>query len=346
MIKDTIKYISRAILIVTGIAIFACSTFAQNGSSAYNFLELPTSAHAFALGGGSIALIDDDISLVDQNPALLGPEIEKQVGFTYMHWLGASNFASVRYGMAAGERGAWAIGLRYLNYGSITATDPDGTVTGSFSPQDIVFEGAYSHDFTDKLRGGIMLNGIYSNYEQYSAFALGVDLGINYYNDENDLSLSAVIKNLGGQIKRFNNTYDRLPFDIRLGYMQSLGSSPFSLSITAHTLTKWGIGAYAHDENKPEESGKPKSNFMGNLFGHLNIGLQYNPSDKFYLALGYNHKTKAEMSTYQRNFLSGFTVGAGLKARAFGVNVAYAMPHKGGSSLMLNLSLSFAELLN
>lgn len=325
-----------------------CATkmYAQNGTSAYNFLELPTSAHSFALGGGSVALIDDDISLVDQNPALLGPEIEKQVGFTYMHWLGASNFASVRYGMAAGERGAWSAGLRYLNYGSFTATDPDGTVTGSFTPQDIVFEGAYSHDFTDRLRGGIMLNAIYSNYEQYTAFALGVDLGINYYNDENDLSLSAVIKNLGGQLKRFDSTYDRLPFDIRLGYMQSLGSSPFAVSITAHTLTKWRVGYYSHDSENQEEQQKLKSNFMGNLFGHLNLGLQYAPSEKFYIALGYNYKTKAEMSTYQRNFFSGFTIGTGLKVRAFAVNISYAMPHKGGSSLMLNLSTNLAELFN
>ena len=49
------------------------------GSSAYDFLTIPTSAHAFALGGSAPALIDDDVTLVDQNPALLGPEIEKQV---------------------------------------------------------------------------------------------------------------------------------------------------------------------------------------------------------------------------------------------------------------------------
>ena len=319
---------------------------AQNGTSAYNFLEIPTSAHAFALGGGAVALIDDDVSLIDQNPALLGPEIDRQLGFTYMHWLGASNFASVRYGMPAGERGAWSAGLRYLNFGTMTATEADGTVTGTFTPQDVVFEGAYSHDFTDRLRGGIMLNAIYSNYEQYSAFALGVDLGINYYNEEKDLSLSAVIKNLGGQLKRFNSTYDRLPFDIRLGYMQSLGSSPFSLSITAHTLTKWKIGQYGHDSSKPEEEGEQKSNFMGNLFGHLNLGLQYQPTEKFYIALGYNYKTKAEMSSYQRNFFSGFSLGTGLKVRAFSFGVSYAMPHKSGSSLMLNVSTTLGELLN
>ena len=41
--------------------------------------------------------------------------------------------------------------------------------------------------------------------------AVGVDLGINYYDPDRDLSLSAVVTNLGGQVKRFNERYDRLP---------------------------------------------------------------------------------------------------------------------------------------
>ena len=165
-------------------AVTACATAftaeAQYGRSVYNFLDIPTSARAFALGGTNVSVIDDDISLIDQNPALLGPEIDTQLGFSYMMHMQTANFASVRYGMAAGERGAWAAGIRYLNYGSITQTEPDGSVSGSFTPQDIVFEGTYSHDFTDRLRGGMNLKMIYSNYESYSAFAVAADIGVNY----------------------------------------------------------------------------------------------------------------------------------------------------------------------
>ena len=34
-----------------------------------------------------------------------------------------------------------------------------------------------------------------------SSMAVGVDLGLNYYNSENELSFSLVAKNLGGEIK-------------------------------------------------------------------------------------------------------------------------------------------------
>ncbi len=318
---------------------------AQEGRNAYSFLEVPTSSHVFTLGGGNITIIDDDLTLIDQNPGLLGAEIESQVSFNYMHYLGSSNFAGVKYGMAAGERGAWAIGIQYLGYGSMMQTEADGTIVGSFSPQDVVFSGTYAHDFTDRLRGGINVKMIYSNYEQYSAIALATDLGINYYDEERDMSLSFVLKNLGGQIKRFDEAYDRLPFDIQLGWMQRLGKSPFQLAITATHLTKWSLPYLAHEIENGIETEVMKDSFGSNLFRHLIFGLQYAPSDKFYVGLGYNHKMKTDMSTYQRNFLSGFSVGVGFKVKSFALGVSYAQPHKAGTSIMLNISANLRELL-
>lgn len=318
---------------------------AQEGRNAYSFLEVPTSSHAFALGGTNITIIDDDLNLTDQNPGLLGAEIESQVSFNYMHYLGSSNFAGIKYGMAAGERGAWAVGIQYLGYGSMTQTEADGTIVGTFSPQDVVFTGTYAHDFTGRLRGGINVKMIYSNYEQYSAFALATDLGINYYNEDKDMSLSLVVKNLGGQIKRFDEAYDRLPIDVQLGWMQRIGNSPFQISATAVHLTKWKLPYLARTTENGVETEKLKDSFGSNLFRHLIFGLQYAPSEKFYIALGYNYKMRTDMSTYQRNFLSGFSVGMGLKVKAFSLGVAYAQPHKAGSSIMLNLSANMSDLL-
>lgn len=334
----------KLIYIFAIVMLWSLNCFAQEGASAYSFLEVPSSSHAFALGGANITVIDDDINLMEQNPALLGPEIDMQVGFNYMHYLGASNFAGVRYGMAAGDRGAWSIGIQYLGYGTMSQTEADGSVVGTFSPQDVVFSGMYAHDFTDRLRGGINVKMIYSSYEQYTAFAMATDLGLNYYDPDHDMSISLVLKNLGGQIKRFDNDYDRLPFDIQLGWMQRLGSSPFQLSITAWHLNKWNLPYYDMEDNGSEIR-VLKQSFISNLFRHLVFGLQYAPSDKFYIALGYNYKTRTDMSTYNRNILSGFSIGAGLKVKSFALGVAYAQPHKSGSSIMLNLSTNLNELL-
>lgn len=41
---------------------------AQDGSAAYNFLNVTSSARIYGLGGMNISLVDDDITVADQNP--------------------------------------------------------------------------------------------------------------------------------------------------------------------------------------------------------------------------------------------------------------------------------------
>ena len=183
------------------------NVFSQDGT-AYNYLNTTTSSHAYALGGANISVIDDDVNLYEQNPALLGPEVGMQAGVSYMRYLGGSNFMSARFAKEAGDHAAWGAGISYFGYGEMKAADVDGTITGTFGASDIAFSGMYSHDFNDRIRGGIALKFLYSNYEQYSALAIAADLGINYYDPERDLSLSAVVANLGGQVKRFDEHYD------------------------------------------------------------------------------------------------------------------------------------------
>ena len=50
-------------------------------------------------------------------------------------------------------------------------------------------------------------------------------------------------------------------------------------------------------------------------------------------------------SAYARNFLSGFSVGAGLKVKSMGLGVAFAQPHIGGTTFMFNLTASVSEML-
>ncbi len=336
------------ILIIVVIALCACiiDARAQDGSTAYNFLNTTSSSHVYGLGGQNISIIDDDINLMNQNPALLGKEIDMQLGMNYMRYLGGSNFMGATFGMKAHERGAWAAGIQYFGYGEIKAADPDGTITGTFSPSDITFNAMYSHDITDRLRGGINLKVISSNYGDYSALAIATDLGINYYDPEKDLSLSLVFKNLGGQVKKFNETYDKLPWDIQLGWTQSLTSVPIRFSITAYNLTKWKLPYYERDDKNSTSSDiVEKESFGSNLFRHLVFGVEYVPSEKFYIGLGYNYKTRTDMATYARNFISGFSIGAGMRVKMFGFGVAMSQPHVGGTTFMLNLSMNIAEFM-
>lgn len=320
--------------------------YAQTSDAAYNFLNVTSSARIYGLGGVNISIVDDDVSVSEQNPALLGGEMGGMLSLNYMHYLGGSNFAGARFGQSAGERGAWAAHLQYFGYGAMRETDATGSILGTFSPKDISFGATYSHDITDMLRGGISLSGIYSSYADYSAFALSTDLGINYYNPENDLSFSVVLANLGGQIKRFNEKYDRLPFDVRLGWSQSFSNFPIRFSITAWNLTKWHLPFTETGDGTSGSEPKVKDGFMSNLFRHLVFGADLISSPNYYISLGYNYKMRTDMSTYSRNMLSGFSLGAGIKVKSFGVGIALAQPHTGGTTFMLNLSSNIMDLIH
>ena len=326
-------------------AVMSVSVCAQDGSSAYNWLNITSSSKIYGLGGINISLVDDELQSSDQNPALLGPEMSGQIAVNYMRYLGGSNLAGIRYAHSAGERAAWSASLQYFGYGSITETLPDGSTVGSFSPKDIAFGGSYSHDITDRLRGGIAMKFLYSSYADFSAFAIATDLGINYFDPERDMSLSLVIANLGGQVKRFSESYDRLPFDIRLGWSKVFGSFPVRFSVTAWNLTKWKLPYMDLGDGTAGSEPQIKDSFSSNLFRHLVFGADLISSKNFYLGLGYNYKTRTDMSTYHRSVISGFSLAAGIRGRAYGVGIAFAQPHTGATTFMVNLNLSLNELI-
>lgn len=272
----------------------------QKSDAAYNFLNVTSSAKIYGLGGVNVSLVDDDITVTEQNPALLGSEMGGMLALNYMHYLGGSNFAGARFGQAAGEHGAWAAHLRYFGYGSMKETDANGSILGTFSPKDISFGATYSHDITDRLRGGISLSGLYSSYAEYSAFAISTDLGINYYDPERDLSLSVVLANLGGQVKRFNDAYNRLPFDVRLGWSQSFGNFPIRFSITAWNLTRWHLPFTETGDGTSGSEPEIKDAFMSNLFRHLIFGVDLISSPNYYISLGYNYKIRTDMSIFPK----------------------------------------------
>lgn len=317
--------------------------YSQDGSTVYSFLNIPTSTVAYGLGGVNISNISEDVYSADRNPGLLGPEIDMQLGVNYMHYIGGSNFAGVKFGRAAGERGAWAAGIQYFGYGTIKGMDQNGIATGDISPKDIAFNVTYAHDISGFWRGGATLKYVHSSYDAYSAAALAVDLGVNWFDDERDLSFSAMVANLGGQVKKFHDRSEKLPVDIRLGLSKGLSGMPLVLSVTAWNLTKWKLPYYDNGDGTQANAGELKESFASNLFRHLVFAADFTPSDNFHIGLGYNYKTRTDMSTYKRSFLSGFSLGMGLNVKNFGVGLALAQPHSGATTVMLNLSTKLYE---
>ena len=73
-----------------------------------------------------------------------------------------------------------------------------------------------------------------------------MDLGINYYDPETEWSVSCVAKNLGGQLKAYDNEYEKMPIDLQLGVTKRFANAPFRVSATLVNLNHWDSSLRDH----------------------------------------------------------------------------------------------------
>ena len=128
---------------------------AQESQTAYNFLRLPVSAHAAALGGDNISLVDDDATLIFQNPALINDVSDRTINLNFMTYMEGAKTASAAFLKAAGERGTWGVTAQYMDYGSMKETTADNQELGTFSARDIAIGGTFAYALTNELSGGV-----------------------------------------------------------------------------------------------------------------------------------------------------------------------------------------------
>lgn len=307
-----------------------CLATAQGGDNAFSFLRLPYSARAASLGGNNISIIEDDISLTMHNPALLVNVSDKTMNVNYMTYMSDSKVAGVAFNKAFGERSTGAITARYVDYGDFEGYNEDNIYTGAFSAKDIEMAATYSYLLSDRWSGGVTGRFIYSKYEALSSIALGVDLGVNYYNPDKELSLSFVLKNLGGQVKSFNDRNEKLPVDVLLGISKKIPHAPIRLSLTLANLHKWGKDDFYNADGS-------KDNTTEILLKHIIIGADFFIGKNFYASAGYNFRMNKELSAGSSKW-DGLSIGAGLKINKVKFGASYSKLHVSSSSLLFNLS--------
>ena len=327
----------RNSLLMLLFTLVAGSLHAQEGEEVFTFLRFPSSSRANALGGHTVSLIETDPSLIFHNPALLGGEMDQMVNLNYMNYIADINVASALYVKAIAERSTIALGAHYINYGQFDETSVGNELIGRFSANDICLNGFYAYDLTDFLRGGVTLKFLYSSLEKYTSIGLGVDVGLSYYNPDKGFSGGFTLKNMGAQLKAYNEDRLRLPWDVQIGFTKKMNHAPFRLSVTGMYLNKWKFSS-VDGVNKVEDS------FVKTLSKHLVFGVDFIPTQNFWLGVGFNPKANADMKLQNGNKLGGFSMGAGVKVNRFDVGVSVARYHPSATSLMLSFSMFLGDI--
>ena len=297
-------------------------TWAQDSQTGYNFLRLPVSAHAAALGNDNISIIEDDPSLMFHNPALLSSVSDKSLNLNYMNYMEGANAASASFSKIVKEKATIGVMAQFLDYGKMKEVDEHNVQTGEFSAKDIAIASALSYQLGTNIVGGITARLITSYIGDYNAFAMGVDLGVNYYDPEKEWSVSATVKNLGGELDAFEEEYNKLPLDLQIGASKRLIGSPLRLSATLVDMN--------HLNKK--------------FIHHLVAGADIILSPQIYLAVGYNFRRASEMEIVSNDeergssHGAGLSLGGGIQLDRFKLNVAYGKYHVSSHSLLISAS--------
>lgn len=323
------------------LAVLPATALAQEYASAFNTLRLPASSHAAALGGQNVTLIEDEPTAGWYNPALYANVSDLSAGLDFMTYAAGSTWMGAHFVKAFGERHTMAVGVQYMNYGKMDETDEAGNTLGQFSAKDIVIGAGYSYLLSDRWTGGANLKMMVSNLADYTALAAAVDVGVNYYDDENDLSVSASLQNIGTQLKAYHDGQrTHLPFTLALGFSKGMAHLPVRFHVTMTDVTRWKSSYYVLPENKDKDK-SDKVGFGKKALNHFVLGLDILPTDYLYLSVGYNFRRAYELKASGSSHLAGLTAGAGVNVKHFKFGVSYAKYHQASNSIMANVGYAF-----
>lgn len=329
----------RYLIIVGLCGLMAVNSWSQAGQAIYTFLELPVSSHMAALGGANVSLRNNDINYALNNPALLSSETNNQLALNFSNYIADVSVGSVAYGKNWNDN-MFAVAMQYIDYGSFEGTTETNQSFGTFTAKDFALSLVYAKQLHKNWQGGVTLKPIYSAYESYSSFGIGVDLGVSYAFEEKGIYVGAAVQNVGSQLVSYNEELEYLPFNTMISFSKKFSHAPVRISCTAHHLHVWNLN-YINALYTTSLTGEriyDTVSFVDMLFRHLIVGIDIIPSKNLYFTVGYNHRRAAELRLNGLKTIAGFSFGGGLKVSKFQVGFSAAQYQKGIMTYQFSLS--------
>lgn len=328
--------------------------YAQTGgNSVYNFLNFSYSTRLSALGNNLVSVHDDDPSLIILNPSSIGLRHDNMMSMNFTDYFTNTNCASVLYSHSFPKLGSFAAEMRCVGYGSFTGTDESGLETGKFSAGDYALTLGWGRQLDPHFSIGANLKFVFCDYESYHSFGLAVDVAGSYYNANKQLSVTLLAKNIGSELKPFTpGNLEPLPFDLQLAMSQRLQHLPVRYHISLHSLYRWNMNYYGKENPFLETDAitneliypSKAAQFFDNMFRHVVVGLELEPSKYFSLQLAYNHNVHQEMKIVSRYSLAGFSYGISVNIKPVRVGFARAHYAPGATPNYITFALDFNEI--
>ncbi len=346
----------------------AVAQVSNAGRSVFSFMGLPVSSRINALGGSNVSLSDGDIAMGMCNPALLHANSHMMLQLNFSYYLPGTMFGSALYGHNFGrskiEKPAegepdkpnyFAVGLHYLDYGRMKYADENGNLSGgTFGARDILIDVMYARQLGQMFKVGVTLKPVYSIYEHYTSFAIGADVGAHFQTKDSTFQMGLVLQNIGWQLKSFYSDEDgsgkeMLPLNLQLGLTYRVKHAPLRFHLQIHNMQTWYLNYEWTSLDKSATTGDiiPHDvKWYDMLFRHTIWSIEVvDKRERFYIALSYNHRRRAELNLQDQRSLAGFALGAGVRIKQAHVDFAISQMTKSNFSYQVGLTLDINSLL-
>jgi len=317
-------------------------------------LMINSDARSAGMGDVGVATTSDASSIYHNSAKMAFSTSQYTFGVNYTPWL--QNLVD---GLFIGggsminridERSAWGVNLRYFSLGTIELYDDIGTAQGIENPSELTIATSYALKLSDYFSMGVALRYIRSdlsvqslNEDLVPINGFGVDVSGFYQSPEKNygsfngrIRAGFNISNLGPKVSYTTSGEDNfIPTRLRLG-----GGFDFILdnyntvAVTLETskllvptpprrdssgeITSgkednigWVEGIFQSFSDAPDGFGEEMQEFR------LGLGAEYLYDNSFALRTGYFYENEFKGN---RQY---FTIGAGLKAKSFNIDLSY-----------------------
>lgn len=295
------------------------------GLSTLSILDFTTSARTAGLGMGYLAVYDADMNVGLDNPSLVSGRVKVGLALNYTGLFRGGNFGSIAYAIQPRRWGSILVAFRFHSYGTFTGYDEAEQWQGKFTAGDYMLSVGWGLPIDSNFSIGATFKPVLSQYESYTAVALVFDLAGSYVSDDKSFTASLLARNIGAQIMTFDQSVEKVPFELTAEVSYKLSRAPFRFFLAARNLQRWNL--IYDDPLEPTTVVDPftgevttpgwAAEFFDNLGRHIGAGVEVYIGRLLFVDIGYNYRQAREIRSIEAFNLSAMSFGVGLRIKHF-----------------------------
>ena len=355
--KKSFRYIVLSLVLLLGInapEAFAGNEDRSGQAGAAELLINPWAASA-GFGNAGMSFVKG-VDALYGNVAGISAIRSMDVNFSHTDWLSGSGIRVSSFGLAVrvGESSVLGLGFMSFNLGTVAQTtteSPDGGI-GTYKPNLLNINLAFSKTFSNSISGGFNLKIINESIANMSAMGVALDAGIQYVTGPFDnIHFGITLKNIGPTMT-FSG--DGLSIKAYLLPGTSLQHTVIQRADQFELPTQLSIAAaydfYFAETNRITVAG----NFISNSFtkDQYVLGLEYAWKDYLAIRTGYTYESglfSGILDDECMNLNNGLSAGCSVQvplskrenAPVFAVDYAYRTTYSYGGTHSFGVRLNF-----